>query len=108
MTAPPADSAPGARRLLRSARPKRSVSEFTRRPWTLPDLRHKLASFLVARGASLPMIGAVLGHKSSQTTVRYAHLVADPLRALVDGATARFAVASDDVQEKNVVALKTS
>jgi integrase len=72
------------------------------------DLRHTLASFLVARGASLPMIGAVLGHKSSQTTSRYAHLVADPLRALVDEATARFAVASNDVRETNVVALKTS
>lgn len=71
------------------------------------DLRHTLASFLVARGASLPMIGAVLGHKSSQTTARYAHLVADPLRALVDGATARFAVTSDDAQETNVVALTT-
>jgi integrase len=72
------------------------------------DLRHTLASFLVARGASLPMIGAVLGQRSQQTTARYAHLVADPLRALVDDATARFAVTSDDVQETNVVALKIS
>jgi integrase len=74
------------------------------------DLRHTLASFLVARGATLPMIGGVLGHKSSQTTARYAHLQADPLRALVDGATARFAVsgagASLDTSEAQIIRLK--
>lgn len=57
----------------------------------LHDLRHTLASLLVARGASLPVIGRVLGHTSAQTTARYAHLQADPLRAIVDDATARFA-----------------
>ncbi len=55
------------------------------------DLRHTLASFLVARGASLPVIGRVLGHTNAVTTQRYAHLQTDPLRALVDDATARFA-----------------
>ena len=35
MTTPPANRAPGARRLLRSARPKRSVSEFPPLQWTL-------------------------------------------------------------------------
>jgi integrase len=53
------------------------------------DLRHTLASLLVARGASLPMIGRVLGHTNAATTQRYAHLQADPLRALVDAAGAR-------------------
>jgi integrase len=52
------------------------------------DLRHTMASLLVANGASLPMIGRVLGHASAQTTQRYAHLQADPLRAMVDAATA--------------------
>ncbi|MFZ4122939.1 MAG: tyrosine-type recombinase/integrase [Caulobacterales bacterium] len=61
----------------------------------LHDLRHTLASFLVAGGASLPMIGRVLGHSSAQTTQRYAHLQADPLRALVDAATARFGARPD-------------
>jgi integrase len=53
------------------------------------DLRHTLASLLVAGGASLPMIGRVLGHTNAGTTQRYAHLQADPLRALVDAAGAR-------------------
>ncbi|MBL8557423.1 MAG: site-specific integrase [Hyphomonadaceae bacterium] len=53
------------------------------------DLRHTMASLLVANGASLPMIGRVLGHTSAATTSRYAHLQADPLRALVDAAGAR-------------------
>jgi integrase len=44
------------------------------------DLRHSYASQLVSGGASLPLIGALLGHASPATTARYAHLAADPLR----------------------------
>jgi site-specific recombinase XerD len=47
----------------------------------LHDLRHSLASLLVSGGASLPMIGAMLGHSQVQTTQRYAHLYDEPLRA---------------------------
>ena len=39
------------------------------------------ASFLVNAGYSLPVIGALLGHKTPQTTARYAHLADDTLRA---------------------------
>ena len=46
----------------------------------LHDLRHTFASLAVNKGASLPMIGKLLGHRDSQTTERYAHLQADPLR----------------------------
>ncbi|WP_067338480.1 tyrosine-type recombinase/integrase [Stappia indica] len=46
----------------------------------LHDLRHTFASVQVQRCASLPMIGALLGHKSTSTTARYAHLADDPLR----------------------------
>lgn len=45
------------------------------------DLRHSFASLLVSGGASLPMIGAMLGHTQVQTTQRYAHLYDVPLRA---------------------------
>lgn len=38
------------------------------------DLRHSAASFLAKDGASLVEIGAILGHKSANTTKRYAHL----------------------------------
>ena len=44
------------------------------------DLRHSYASMLVSGGQSLPVIGALLGHTSPQTTARYAHLMDDPLR----------------------------
>lgn len=45
------------------------------------DLRHTFASLLVSGGMSLPMIGKLLGHTQVQTTLRYAHLSDDPLRA---------------------------
>jgi integrase len=44
------------------------------------DLRHSFASILVSAGASLPLIGQLLGHTQVQTTQRYAHLFDDPLR----------------------------
>jgi integrase len=44
------------------------------------DLRHSFASILVSAGASLPLIGQMLGHTQAQTTARYAHLYDDSLR----------------------------
>lgn len=48
------------------------------------DLRHTFASTAVAAGQGLPMIGKLLGHTQVQTTARYAHLAADPVRAAAD------------------------
>jgi len=48
------------------------------------DLRHSFASQLVSSGASLPLIGALLGHSNPTTTHRYAHLFDDPMRKAVD------------------------
>ena len=48
------------------------------------DLRHSFASGAVTLGESLPMIGKLLGHTQVQTTARYAHLAADPVRAATD------------------------
>jgi integrase len=50
----------------------------------LHDLRHSFASVAANQGASLPMIGALLGHKQVQTTARYAHLAHDPTREVKD------------------------
>lgn len=47
----------------------------------LHDLRHSFASFGARAGMSLPVIGALLGHRETATTARYAHLSDDPLRA---------------------------
>ena len=48
------------------------------------DLRHTFASMLVSGGASLEMIGKLLGHTQAKTTQRYAHLMDSPLRAGVN------------------------
>lgn len=46
----------------------------------LHDLRHTFASYGVASGLGLPVIGMLLGHKNSATTQRYAHVGAHPAR----------------------------
>jgi site-specific recombinase XerD len=48
------------------------------------DLRHSFASQLVSQGASLPLIGALLGHSQAESTKRYAHLFDDLQRAAVE------------------------
>ncbi|KRS15478.1 tyrosine-type recombinase/integrase [Roseovarius indicus] len=62
------------------------------RPWTwlkketglhdlrVHDLRHSFASVLISGGVPLETIGKLLGHSQHQTTLRYAHLMDDPLR----------------------------
>jgi integrase len=68
----------------------------------LYDLRHSFASFAVADGHTLFMVGKVLGHKQVRTTEGYAHLAADPLRIVADRTAARIAAAmksgSDDAK----------
>jgi site-specific recombinase XerD len=48
----------------------------------LHDLRHSFASQAINGGASLFLTGAILGHRQSATTQRYAHLQSDPVRSL--------------------------
>jgi integrase len=59
----------------------------------LHDLRHTLASWQVSQGASLTITGRSLGHNSTVTTARYAHLAIDPVR---------------DAMKKAVVAMLTA
>jgi integrase len=68
------------------------------------DLRHSYASQLVSGGASLPLIGALLGHSNPLTTSRYAHLFSDPLRAATERVGAVIAAAGKPV--KPVLKLK--
>ncbi|MCP5082891.1 MAG: tyrosine-type recombinase/integrase [Alphaproteobacteria bacterium] len=44
----------------------------------LHDLRHTHASIGAGAGFGLPVVGRLLGHKSSTTTQRYAHIADDP------------------------------
>lgn len=51
----------------------------------LHDLRHTFASLVASSGASLVVIGELLGHSSTQTTKRYAGLYDDTLRQAAEG-----------------------
>lgn len=55
--------------------------------------RHGFASLAVAGGASLYLVGGLLGHSKTTTTQRYAHLSADPLRAVNDAVGTRLSAA---------------
>lgn len=59
----------------------------------LHDLRHSFASIGAGAGMGLPIIGKLLGHASTATTQRYAHLDADPLRRASDAITSVIAQA---------------
>jgi integrase len=47
---------------------------------TLHTLRHTFASWAVMGGLQLPQVGALLGHRSAQTTLRYADHVIEAVR----------------------------
>ena len=58
------------------------------------DLRRTFGSWMAAGGASLPMIGRALGHKSVATTAIYARLNIEPVRAKVNAAVASMTIAA--------------
>lgn len=59
----------------------RSVTQQARLDdYRIHDNRHTHASHLVSKGASLVVVGKLLGHTNPLTTQRYAHLADDPLR----------------------------
>jgi integrase len=79
----PADSAPGHRVTVQKA--WLALCKAARiSGLRIHDLRHGFASQLVSQGASLPLIGSLLGHSNPVTTHRYAHLFDDPQRAAVE------------------------
>jgi site-specific recombinase XerD len=69
----------------------------------LHDLRHSFASFGAGAGLSLQMIGNMLGHTQAQTTARYAHLAADPVKRATDAVTATIAAAMNRTRPEAVV-----
>jgi integrase len=66
------------------------------------DLRHSFASQLASSGATLPLIGALLGHSNPTSTARYTHLFQDPQRAAVE----RVAVIVDGKPVAEVIDIK--
>jgi integrase len=69
------------------------------------DLRHSFASFGAGGGLGLPIIGKLLGHTQSATTMRYAHLDNDPLRRASESIAGRIAAALDG-RSGQVVAMR--
>jgi len=73
----------------------------------LHDLRHSFASFAVAGGLSLPMIGKLLGHSQPSTTARYAHLADDPVLAAAELTGSGIAAALFDPTDERTTDGKT-
>jgi integrase len=76
------------------ANPKSTATDFAKlnpnagfKDLRLHDLRRTLGSWQAATGASLPIIGKSLGHKSLGATQIYARLNLDPVRDSVNRAT---------------------
>lgn len=66
----------------------------------LHDLRHTYASLAVSQNLSLPIVGALLGHKSAKSTERYAHLYSDVIaEAAMKTARQMDSITSTDVAE---------
>ena len=72
------------------------------------DLHHSFASIAVSGGASLPIIGALLGHTNSATTQRYAHLHDDPLKAASEAVGNTIAASLSDDREGQLIGMDRS
>jgi len=57
------------------------------------DLRHSFASAAIGAGYTLAQIGELLGHTSTQTTARYAHLVEEAAARAAEDTAARIGAA---------------
>lgn len=66
----------------------------------LHDLRHSFASLSASGGASLLMIGKLLGHSNPATTARYSHLLDDPLRRVSESVGNRVSAAFKPAAER--------
>jgi len=83
--------------------PSSAKSGYLRSPWKtwakvckqanltdfrIHDLRHTMASYQAMNGGNLTVIGQSLGHRSTASTARYAHVSMDSVRESVDSAVA--------------------
>jgi len=69
----------------------------------LHDLRHTAASIAAGQGASLPVIGKMLGHKQPSTTQRYAHVDRDPALLVVEAVGVSVGAALSDQTGTNAL-----
>jgi integrase len=73
---------------------------------TIHTLRHTFASWAVMGGFTLAQTGAMLGHRSAQTTLRYAHHDRHPLQQAMDRVSAAIAATAGGGDGAEVVKLK--
>lgn len=71
--------------------------------WRIHDMRHAFASAAVNSGASLPMIGALLGHKNSSTTARYAHVAVNPAHKIAEDTGAEISEALNSAPKNGIL-----
>ena len=71
--------------------------------WRIHDMRHAFASAAVNSGASLPMIGALLGHKNTSTTARYAHVAINPAHKIAEDTGAEIYEALKNVPKNGIL-----
>ena len=69
------------------------------------DLRRSLGSWMAATGASLPIIGKSLGHKTTDATLIYARLSIDPIRDAITRATVALLNAAEQ-READVIPIR--
>lgn len=60
-------------------------------PIRLHDLRHTFAATGAGSNLGLPVIGKLLGYRRAETTSRYAHIAADPLKTAADAIASKLA-----------------
>ncbi len=72
----------------------------------LHDLRHNFASWSVSGGATLHMVGSLLGHRQPSTTARYAHLAQAPQQAAAARVSGSLAAALTGKPAADVVAIR--
>jgi integrase len=58
------------------------------------DLRHVFASKMVMNGTSLYITGELLGHRTTQMTKRYSHLVPDTLKKALNDVWSKYKIAT--------------
>jgi integrase len=63
---------------------EKALKEAGIKNFTFHDLRHTFASWLAMEGVPMSTIGKLLGHKTPQMTMRYAHLAPEYLADVVE------------------------
>lgn len=90
----------GLQKVWRAVRKKAGLEDVR-----IHDLRHSFASAAVTAGASLLVVGALLGHKNARTTERYAHVADDAIRARAEATAKRVAALMNGDESAEVVEL---